>query len=189
MKTSREHTPISLDDRKFFQDFYESNIKFMYYTAKNYASAPSDQEDIVQDALMRLMRNIPKLRELSPTAAAKYIVLTLRSAFLDNERRKHGGSPISLDDAALEALIRADLLIADSMPDLSARLEVEQLRRELPTRDWLVLEGKYVLGYSQEELAAQIGVSPDSIRMILCRAREKARKILRQEQKGGQSNG
>lgn len=55
------------------------------------------------------------------------------------------------------------------------------LKQELPYRDWLVLEGKYMLGYSHEELGELLGVSTDSVRMILYRARERARIILHQE--------
>ena len=45
-------------------------------------------------------------------------------------------------------------------------------------REWILLEGKYILGYTHEELGALIGVAPNSVRMILCRAKEKARSIL-----------
>ena len=189
MRKCKDHAPISPSDNVFFQHFYESNIKYMYYIARRYTQIPSDCEDIVQDALVRLIKNISKIKALNRCAIAQYIVLTIRSAFLDNEKSKHGSKVIFLDDNTLEALIKADILIAEGMPDISARLEVQQLKKELPPRDWLILEGKYILGYSHEELARMIGVNPDSIRMILCRARERARKILRQEQKGGDENG
>lgn len=189
MRRQKETMPISYSDKAFFHSFYEENKKYLYYIASNYAASRADCDDIVQDTLVRLIRNISKLKELNRCATAKYIVLTVRSAFLDTEKRKHGSNAIFLNDETLEALIKADILIADSMPDISARLEVQRLKEELPPRDWLVLEGKYIQGYSQEELSRMIGVNPDSIRMILCRARERARKILWQEQKGGDENG
>lgn len=189
MGRQKETKSISSDDKAFFHSFYEENRKYLYYIANNYAASVTDCDDIVQDTLVRLLKNISKLRSLNRCATAKYIVLTVRSAFLDSEKRKHGSNAIFLDDETLETLIKADILIADSIPDISARLEVQQLKAELPPRDWLVLEGKYVQGYSQEELADMIGVSPDSIRMILCRAREKARRILRKDLKGGDGNG
>lgn len=185
MRKRRENTPISADDKEFFQSFYEANIKYIYYIAKSYTDSPSDCDDIVQDSLIRLLNNISKIRGLSRCASIKYIVLTIRSAFLDNEKRKHGVNSMYLDDDTLEMLIKADLLIANTMPDITTKLEVEKLKKSLSFRDWIVLEGKYVQGYSQEELAKMIGVSPDSIRMILCRAREKARIILQQDMKGG----
>ena len=60
-------------------------------------------------------------------------------------------------------------------------MAVAKLKEELPQRDWLVLEGKYLLELSQEEISNLIGVAPDSVRMVLHRAKEKARSILKQE--------
>ena len=188
MRTRKEIRPIAANDSAFFQEFYQDYKNFMFYIARKYAPSQADCEDIVQEAIIRLLNNISTLKKLNHSKTAKYIILTIRAAFLDIERRKHGDKAIFLNDETLETLIKADLLITDSMPDLSARLEVERLKKELPARDWLVLEGKYCLGYTQEELGQMIGVAPDSIRMILCRAKEKARKILQQDLKGGDEN-
>lgn len=160
----------------------------MFYAARKYASTQADCEDIVQDSVLRLMGNIPTLKQLNRAKTAKYIVLTVRTAFLDSEKRKHGEDAVYLDDAAIEALLKSDILTTDSMSGVSDRLEVARLRQSLSPRDWLVLEGKYIQGLSQEELAAQIGVSPDSVRMILSRAREKARKILSSDVEIGGGN-
>ena len=182
MRHRKAIDPITSEDTSFFRKFYEDNKNFMFYIARKYASTQEDCEDIVQDSVLRLIGNIPTLKQLTRAKTAKYIVLTVRAAFLDSEKRKHG------ENAALEALMKADLQIADSMPDLSARLEVYRLRQSLSDRDWLVLEGKYILGLSSEELGAQIGVSPNSVRMILSRARENARKILSYETQIGGGN-
>lgn len=185
MRRSKEICPISISDKVFFQQFYEDNIRFMYYIARQYTSSQSDCEDIVQDATVRLLNNISTLRKINGCKTAKYIVLTIRTAFLDSEKRRHGDKTLFLDDDTLEALIKAEVLVANSMPDIATRIEVEQLKHSLPPRDWLVLEGKYILGYSQEELGRIIGVAPDSIRMILSRARENARNILQRDTKIG----
>lgn len=152
MRKAKAASPISTSDQAFFQKFYEDNKKFMYYIAGQYTSSHADREDIVQDAIVRLIKNISTLRKLDGCKTAKYIVLTIRAAFLDNERRKHGSITLFLDDATLEALIKTEVIISGNMPDIDARLEVDWLKRTLTPRDWLVLEGKYIMGYSQEEL-------------------------------------
>ena len=189
MRKRKKLIPLSLDDKDFFHSFYEEYKNFMFYIARKYVSSQEDCEDIVQEATIRLINNIPSLRELTKNKTAKYIALTIRSVFMDNEKRKHGDQTLLLNDETLEKLIKAEVMIADSMPDLSARLEVELLKQSLDPRDWMVLEGKYFMGYTQEELAPKLGVSPDSVRMVLSRARENARKILQREVKiGGGSN-
>lgn len=178
MGTRKEILPISLKDKKFFEEFYEEYKNFMFYSARKYVSNQSECEDIVQDALERLLRNISTIREISGFRLRKYIVLTVRSAYLDGEKRKCGVLPVYLDDITIEALVKEDFIVPKDWYDFSAYLDVERLKRELPTRDWIVLEGKYIMGYSQRELGQLIGVSPDSIRMIICRAKRKARQIL-----------
>lgn len=42
---------------------------------------------------------------------------------------------------------------------------------------WL-LEARYILDYSDGELARELGVKPDSVRMALTRARRKARRLM-----------
>lgn len=69
---------------------------------------------------------------------------------------------------------------ASSAPDmdelLSRRVELNALARVWPRLDedtrWL-LEARYILDYSDSELAREMGVKPTSVRMALTRAREK----------------
>lgn len=178
MGSSKELTPISADNKAFFEQFYAEYKNFMFYSARKYAHTQSECEDIVQDTVERLLRNIETIMEIDNCRIRKYISLTVRAAFLDEEKKKHRNCPFSFDDSVLEAMIKADLIYTDNTSDLYYRLDIEKIRRELPARDWIVLEGKYILGYSQEELGQMLGVAPDSIRMIICRAKQKARDIL-----------
>lgn len=178
MRKRKEIAPLSSSDKVYFDKFYDDYKKFIFYTARKYTNVQSECEDIVQDTVERLLYNVSTLSKISGSRLHKYIALTVRAAFLDNEKRKHSDSPFHLDDTVIETLVKADIISPDDIPDLSAQLEVERLKRELPYRDWVVLEGKYILGYTQEELGDLIGVAPDSIRMIICRAKGNARSIL-----------
>lgn len=189
MSRKKRTAPLTSEDKAFFQKFYEEYKGFLFYIARQYAPSQEDCEDLVQDTILRLLGNLDSLRPLDRNRAAKYIALTVKSAFLDREKRRYSNPEIALDDALLEALQeREDPLIARDM-ETNIRMELAELRQSLSARDWLILEGKYILGYTQEELADLIGVTPDSVRMIVCRARTKARSILLAEQKGGDFNG
>ena len=172
----QEKIPISQEDNQFFQSFYEENKNFLFYIANQYTSSPADCEDIVQDAVIRLMRNIPSIRGLNHCKTAKYIALTVRSAYLDLQKRRHNQQEIPLEESVLDALLEKESLLTDNSTDL--RMELILLKESLSPREWMLLEGKYILGYDQEELSELIGVTPDSIRMTLSRARAKARRIL-----------
>lgn len=186
MPSRKRTSPVSGNDRLFFQEFYKAQSGFLFYIARQYTKKQSDCEDLVQEALMRLMNNIATLRSLTPNQTAKYIALTVKTAFLDMEKRKYAANEIATDDSILTRLLDEDALEIDNDAISAAILSLKQ---SLSPRDWLVLEGKYILGYDQLELSRLIGVSPDSIRMILTRARKNARNILRSgDENGGDCN-
>ncbi len=132
----------------------------------------------MQDTVIRLMHNIASIRELSDYKCRKYILLTVKPAFLDMVNRSHSACEVQLNDDIMELWMRDELLEERYIPELSAKLAVDQLKNSLMSREWMLLEAKYILVYSQEELGRLLGISPDSVRMTLCRARESARRIL-----------
>lgn len=185
MSKRKELVPLSPDDRSFFEEFYQEHKRFMYYTATKYTRSISESEDLVQESIVRLLNNISTLQEIRGYKIQKYIALTVKAAFIDMERKRRREEPIHLDDETVEFLYRSDYISAPEIPDVDPKLKIEQLKSDLPYREWLLLEGKYILGYTQDELGYLIGVAPDSVRMILCRTREKARKILNCRKKQG----
>lgn len=177
---------ISAGDRAFFQRFYEENKNFIYYIARQYASDSPNCDDIVQDAAIRLMRNIPALKELNRNKTAKYIAATVKTVFIDHKRKQNRENAVMFDNDFSNFSFCDQLYQQDLDLFLSNNLSISKLKMELSARDWMVLECKYLLGYSQQEISELIGVSPDSVRMILHRAKKKARVILEQDAiKGG----
>lgn len=169
---------LEQEHREFFQSFYEDNIRLIYSIARKYASDTGDCEDLVQETVIRLMRNITTLNPIDQSKIGKYIDLTVRSVFIDRERRRRKEKVVYLEDHILEDVPAEEYPERDMEHKISAYMEIERLKKELPDRDWILLEGKYVLGLSQEELSGLAGVSVDSVRMLLHRARVKAREIL-----------
>lgn len=189
MSRNQSYAPLSAAEKEFFQKFYETYKGFIFYIAKRYTASPADCEDVVQDSTIRLLCNVKVLMELNHPKTVKYIALTVKSVFLDHQKKALAAKETDLDDEKLAALLEKTSIHADAEQEQS-KLEVYQLKQSLSERDWLVLEGKYILGYSQDELSELIGVSPDSIRMILHRAKKNARDILLAEvTSGGDENG
>ena len=173
----KKHTQAgTLDDNAFFLQFYKENKGFLYFLAQKYTDNSSDCEDVVQESVIRLLKNIHTLRDLDRNRLFKYMALTVRSAFLDHQRKKHPELVISMDD--LEVIMRDEP--ASSQPDdpVAIHLEVLVLKQSLSPRDWMILEGRYILGYTYEELSEQTGLTQENIRMIVSRAKEKARRLL-----------
>lgn len=181
MRKKKDLAPLSKADRDFFQEFFEEYKNLIYRSAAIYASA--DRDDLAQEAVVRLMKNIPVLRQLTPCKAAYYIVISVRTAYIDMLRAKQGITLVSFEDD--EQMLCA---LTDAAPDnateteLLMRMAVKSLKKSLTEKEWLVLEGKVLLGYTHEELSAMLDMDPVNVRAVLSRAKRKARQILRQEQ-------
>jgi DNA-directed RNA polymerase specialized sigma24 family protein len=82
-----------------------------------------------------------------------------------------------IESGEVESLIE-DRLVSQRGPHTEAYWDVELLKQRLAKRDWALLEGKYVIGYTDIELAEMLDCTKDSVRVMLSRARKKAREIL-----------
>ncbi len=153
----------------------------MIHTANKYAHSAIPEDDILQEARLRLLAHIPTLRTLSHNKTCAYISETIKTAFLDLYRKEQRHAHVSMDNV-LEELVGME---RDLVPDLFIRQEIQRLRKHLTPREWLALKGKYVFGYSQEELGRQLDIAPDSVRMFLFRAREQSKRILSPEKVTG----
>ena len=167
-----------LDDQQYMEGLYHQFKRLMFATAGKYAADPADREDLVQSALVRLVKKLPTLRTMERCAQASYIVFTVRSVAIDALRK--GGRQLqgtSLEEEALQ--------VPDEAPTMDeyllARERVDRLRTiwpKLGEEDRLLLEGKYLRDCSDRELAQLLGCRADSIRMKLTRARRRALKWM-----------
>ena len=163
----------NVSDRQFMADVYENYHRLMYRTAAKCAADRDEQDEAVQDALVRLIAKVSLLRELDRPRLAAYIVRTVRNTALtrmdSQNREKQWTVGTDIDTITTEA--------DDSRPpeDLLLRGELQEDFRQvwagLPERDKLVLESRYIFHESSGELAQRLGCQPDSVRMALTRAR------------------
>lgn len=133
-------------------------------------------EDVLQTTLLRLIDHLDTLRRLEPEGLAGYIAAACRHTAY-NAVRDSGRHPWLPLDGGPE--------VPDERQEVEdrvlRRLELNALAQVWPRLDentrWL-LEARYILDYSDGELARELGVKPDSVRMALTRARRKARRLM-----------
>lgn len=81
-----QRNPSSAEDRndqEIIEDIYREFKWLMYSTAQRYIINKSDQEDVVQSSIEKLMKKITILRTLSRSSLASYIVNTVKSVAVD----------------------------------------------------------------------------------------------------------
>lgn len=173
----REKEKIS--DQLFIEGIYKTFERLMYHTAQKYCVNPRVCEDIIQESLIKLIAKVSLLRTLNEFALANYIVTTVKNTSIDSIRKKatEKNNTISLGD--LECDLPADTLTMDEiLAQEEMRIHIRKTLNQLDPEDQWLLEGKYILGYDDSELARVLNCKPASIRMKLTRARRKALQLL-----------
>lgn len=189
MRVLQEERKLSAEDEAFFDQFYRDHKRLLYYLASKYVSADVC-DDLVQDVLERLMKQSHTIRKIENESGklAYYINATVQSAIVDRSRKSSGADTVSLLPETLDAA--ADTrAAARQLPLGDTYWDIQLLKKKLPDKDWMLLEGKYLIGYSDEELGRLYGCSKNSVRMLLTRVKRKARELLFTDgAEGGDSN-
>lgn len=170
---------IAQDDKDFMLRLYQEFKPLMFATARKYVSNISDCEDIVQDCIVKLIEKIDTLREKDRCSLCSYIVFTVRNTAI-NFLKRQGiiNAHFSSLDLQYDELESKEPSLDELMALAERRAKLSDVWDQLPEEDRTLLEGKYILGYADKELAAQLNCNPSSIRMKLTRARRKALKLL-----------
>lgn len=175
-------------DAVFIAALYQKYKALLFQKAAAYTSDPYAQEDIVQEAILRLARNTAKLHTLAPAALVSYMALTVRSAALNylkaDRRDRLDALPLPDDDSeqecfplsgAVQITLEEQMLIGHRDEELRAVIE------RLSERDQIVLTGKYFLELDNRELADLLGTTEGALRVALSRARNRVLKELVKE--------
>ena len=167
--------------RDFMIRFYESSVKRMYCEARKYFSHAEDVEDVVSDAVVKLVDKIDLLLEIDERRRLAYAVTTVRHLALHALPRKDRFQTVNFD------------VLEEQLPSLDGSFPEEKLLREqcnvrlqelfhaLSTDDRLILEEKYILQWSDAEIAKALGIQPDSVRMRITRAKHRVAKALTEQ--------
>lgn len=175
---AEEKTAISedTDDDTYFRMLYRAYRGLFFKEARKYLDSAEEVEDIVQDVMVRLVENLDTLRGLSLGRQIHYAVTATRNLTINLLIRKKKFTIENLDDL--------DPYIGDSY-DLEAYVQhSENLRhfrtawKSVPAETRLLLERKYILRQTDVQIASDLGIRPESVRMRLTRAKRLAAKEL-----------
>lgn len=84
----------------FMEDIYLKHERLMYYIAGKYSEVSVQREDIVQAAVLSLLKNEATLQRLPPYAQINYIAAAVRNTAINTIKRdqKETARCIPLDD-------------------------------------------------------------------------------------------
>ena len=145
----------------FMEDIYLKHERLMYYIAGKYSEVSVQREDIVQTAVLSLLKNEATLQRLPPYAQINYIAAAVRNTAINTIKRdqKETARCIPLDD------------LTEDFPQTHIQEELLTAFQEMREEEKQLLYGKYLMDLSDAELAQMLGCKPSSVRMKLTRAR------------------
>lgn len=166
-------------DKDYILWLYNEFEKLMYSIAFKYTADPQIAEDIVQDSVVKLINKVDTIRAMNKQVLAAYIASTVRNTSINRLKtleyeREHvlEDSEDQLKTVPIEVSLENFIQFSEDLKSLSS------IWTRLSKEDQLLLEGKYILGYNNKELAEIFLCKPNSIRMKLTRARRNAFTLL-----------
>lgn len=166
-------------DREFMADLFLNYQWLMYRTIEQIVQDHWIAEDVAQSTLVKLIDKIDKLKSLDEPHRINYIITACKHAALNELRSRSRHPMFSIDenwdaDSGVHAVRSMELNFIHE-EDLR---HMAQVWGDLDPRSQYVLEARYILEKSDAEIADALEVKPDSVRMLLTRARKKVYDLM-----------
>ena len=167
------------DDREFMAELFLRYQRLLYNEIYEILKNLWNTEDVLQATLVKLIDKISELRKKEEAKLVSYMVVAARNNTYNFLRAQKKSAQVSFEEySGQENSASADRQIESGM---IAKEEIEEMVRrwsQLDERSKHLLEGKYILGKSDEALAEELSINPASVRMALTRARQNAYQII-----------
>ena len=172
------------NDREYMTSLYCQYEKLMFSTIRKCTNDSWLVDDIMQNTLEKLMRKISLLKTLSRDRLVSYIISSCKNnayIILRYEESHHTidyfDTDYKKDSIENYSKVEAKILHEE---ELSYLIRIWPL---LAPRTQYILRAKYILEKSSAEIAHELKIKPDSVRMALTRARKEAYSLIEKEMK------
>lgn len=158
-------------ERRVFSELYNQYGNAMLRVAQRYfPEDPQDAEDAVQNAWLKVVKNILKIQEIPCKKRGAYLVIIVRNEAITILRKRRRGLPFE-DALAGEAAGLGD----------DSEKPVIELIRAMPDTYRAVLEMRFVEERSTKEIAAALHLTESAVNTRIHRGRAILIEKLREE--------
>ena len=179
MITSTFSSDNELSDKEFMVHLYTKYENLLFYTAQKYISERGSVEEVVQESLVKLHEKIRTIKPMPEIVLASYIRSTVRNTAINILKSAGYEEDRQISTENIIDVMDEHALSLDTLMQISRYRELlSKIWPELSKEEQFLLEGKYILGYSDRELSTELCCQPSSVRMKLTRARRHALSIL-----------
>ena len=161
------------DDREFMTGLYTQYQRLMYKEILKIVQETWDVDDIMQSLLEKLIDRIALLKTLDRQHLIDYLVTAARNTALNFRRDNKAKYFEELTDEQPSPDDTEDALIQKE--DL---YRLANVWNTLDEKTQYLLRARYILNKSGKEIAADLKLSPDNVRMAIVRAKRKAKRAM-----------
>ena len=165
------------DDKAFMTWLYLQYRRLIYSEVRKITGNTDEVEDLLQSVVEKLIEKLSLLRGMEQNKLVNYIISTAKNTAYNSLRGKDRGILWEEQEALADpAPTPEDQIIAQEDLYRLARVWLD-----LDKKTQYLLSAKYILKKSGKEIASDLNMPPDNVRMALVRARRKARQAMEQK--------
>ena len=161
-------------DREYMTQLYLQYQRLMYSTINKITQDNWITEDVMQTSLEKLIDKIPLLKSFDRSRLVNYIISTCKNTAYNELNMIARQRVFGFDDCKNQNSSNEDTFEMERY--LILKDDIESLVRIWPcldARSRYLLEARYILEKSTKEIAIDLAIKPESVRMALTRARNK----------------
>lgn len=171
-------------DKERFSRLYYKYRRIMFHAAKDILGSSSDAEDVLQEAFIKVTKNMKKFGEIDCPETRNFLVIIVRRTSLDYLRKHHRNASIPIED--VEDTLSNEITSEESVENQESLEAVKDCIKQLPQSYSDILVLKYFDGLSNKEIGNYLNISQDNVYKLLQRA--KAALELKLKKNGDENN-
>ena len=156
----------SVEDRDLMTQFYLSYKALMFSEAWKYMDVEEDVEDVVYEALTRIIDKMDVFRELLLKQKIRYALTCVKNIAYMILKRRSTVVTVPFDDIDADLFEDDTQCVAESVEKKLLITYIHNIWHELDCDARMLLEQKYVLHWTDEELAANLGIKTQPERLL-----------------------
>lgn len=156
-------------DQPAWQQLVNRHQSALYYFGLRLLGSKEDANDLLQDVLMVLCRNLGQYRGDSSFKSWLFGIANYRAMDMLRRRRNNDG------DDALNEMPDNSIDLSDQLANDQRQRQVQQQLRLLPAEQRLVLELKFYQQFTFDEIAMQLAISSNTVKSRFYAALDKMR--------------
>lgn len=162
-------------DENLIDELFAEYRQMMLKIALGVLHNKHDAEDAVQDAFLWIINNLEKISQIPCYERAGYFATIIEHRSIDIYRKRTGHA---IEDIEEQYDLSSDECVEEAALSSVTVNEIKKAMNELLDRDYEILYLHLFKEMSSKEISAVTGISENSVRVYIQRARKRFAKIL-----------